>query len=200
MRLGNLGNKTLRNIVSDAIDDFQEYAVEKMFSGAKTIGKATYNASKATIKGTAKGVAATSPYAWSGIKTTTKGIYDIASTIGEHFDPLRPVKAAGKAAFNFGDKLVEKRPVEYKRNKLTGELVRRGGYRVTGLGIGVLGSFATASSAIEGLESTTAASMGTVSAGMKTLTPDFNPREYSFINNGGATGDLAFALHNNRKG
>lgn len=195
----------VKNRDSVLFDDVKEAVGEKIWSGVKSgvkaTAKTTYNVGKTTVIGAAKGAIASAPYVGSAAKGVGKALWHGAEFIHDTFDPMRPVKAASKTAFNLGGQLIKKDPVKYHFNKLTGKTVRKGGgYKLTGLGVGVMGSFATAGSAIDGLESTTATAMGTVSSGMLTATPDFAPREYSFANNGGATGDLAFALHNNRKG
>lgn len=186
-------------------DDVKEAVSEKIWdgvkSGVKTTAKTTYNVGKTAVTGAVKGTVASAPYVGSAAKGVGKALWNGAEFIHSTFDPMRPVKAVGKTAFNLSGKFVKKDPVRYHFNEFTGKTTRKGGgYKLTGLGVGVMGSFATAGSAMDGLESTTATAMGTVSSGMLTATPDFAPREYSFVNNGGATGDLAFALHNNRKG
>ena len=55
-------------------------------------------------------------------------------------------------------------------------------------------------STMEGVDAMDKRQMGTMSGGVVTSTPKIEKETYGTINNGGATGDLVFALHANRHG
>lgn len=55
-------------------------------------------------------------------------------------------------------------------------------------------------STMEGVDAMDKRQMGTMSGGVVTATPSMQKETYGTLNNGGATGDLVFALHANRHG
>ena len=104
---------------------------------------------------------------------------------------------------DIGKKLFKYELPTKKFNPLTGELEEKlGGIAPTKLGLGVIGGIMAVGAANDYQSAYRESRIGQIDPKTRTATPDYTPREYTTgpVNNGGATGDLVFALHNNRRG
>lgn len=99
-----------------------------------------------------------------------------------------------------GNKLLKYTPERYV-TKANGKVVRQGGgLKFTKLGMGVLVGAGALGGMRDAQEAYVEKQTGQIDANKKTATPEINLEEYvPQIKNGGATGDLVFALHQNRK-
>ena len=100
-----------------------------------------------------------------------------------------------------GNKLLKYTPERYV-TKPSGKVVRQGGgLKFTKLGMGVLVGAGALAGARDASEAHIEKQTGQIDANKRTATPEINLEEYApQIKNGGATGDLVFALHQNRRG
>ena len=78
----------------------------------------------------------------------------------------------------------------------------KGDYRLSALGIGLVGTAMTYDKLDDSLRESKGESMGTIDKYVTRTTPDYRPKEYERhppkrieYDSGGATGDLVFALH-----
>ena len=111
------------------------------------------------------------------------------------------VKKIGQATHWLSKDIIKYTPETKVLNKATGEMETKAAkLRLTPKGFAVVGGIAMVGSTSRAYDNTVTTSMGQTNPTMQTNTPDYKPKEYSFLNNGGATGDLVFALHANRNG
>lgn len=181
--------------------------------GNKNIGKSYY--SSKIRKGTAKGVTEAGKVAvgtgkviggtiGGGIGMGARGIGKISNTVdnltekafNKRFirlengfgNPLEGFKELGKASINMVSPFIK----ESKHNSLLG-------IRVNKVGIGLLGTGLVAAGAIgETKNYLTQTTRGQVDSSVTSFAPRLP--SYSFGEQAGATGDLVFALNNNRRG
>ena len=183
------------------------------WSGLKTSGKAIGKAGKWTAGKVGNGTIIAAEKAGSAAITAGKYGAKGAAILGVDFarslnvtdGPMaafrNPVGTAARGTGNFLGKLVEYEPETRVYNETTGKLTRKmGGFKATKLGMGVILGIGLLGGMNKAVDTHIGDRMGRPSPKMQTLTPDYNPVQYqtSMPDDMGATGDLVFALHNNR--
>lgn len=187
--------------------------------GLRQVGKAAWSGTKAVgdavLTGADKVTIGAAKAGKTGVKLGTKGAYKASKGILSGGAWLARDAVAGMNSKNPGinilgnaitkgikasDKLMKGTYESYEINPITRELVHRsGGLKFTKLGAGVI----LGSGALIGARDAASTHMdnrvGPIDPHKVTATPEIAAEEYS-INNGGATGDLVFALHQNRRG
>lgn len=115
-------------------------------------------------------------------------------------DWRNPIGKTAKGLYNLGASLIDYTPghqvYDEARKQLTYKAPRM---RLTGKGKVALALTGLAMIGSDVSTNRVRESLGTMDTKVHTATPDYQPREYS-VDFGGATGDLVFALHNNRHG
>lgn len=115
-------------------------------------------------------------------------------------DWRNPIGKAAKGVYKLSSSLIDYTPghtvYDEARKKLSYKapqfkLSNKGKVALALTGLAMIAQDTSTNSARE--------SLGTMDPKVRTATPDYQPREYS-VDFGGATGDLVFALHNNRHG
>ena len=160
----------------DAMGKATKVGAEK--TGQAIIGSASYAAEKApaAIVG-----------AWRGIEHKNKFVESA----------LSPVRRYAGAVTSF-DKLITKRPITSALDKKTGEMIEKGGeYRLSGAGKAVVWGGSIAGGVMAAGDTYMNNRVGPADGMMHTATPNMVP---SYAKNGGASGDLVFAMNANRRG
>ena len=113
---------------------------------------------------------------------------------------LNPVGNAVDLAGRLGRNIMTHQYERLDRNPLTRELiVHSGGLKFTKLGAGIILGAGALAGAKEAVGAHMDNRVGPIDPKKVTAAPRIEKEEYE-INNGGATGDLVFALHDNRRG
>lgn len=181
---------------SSAVGTAAKYAAK----GAWYLGKQSFNVGLSASTAIGTGAIKLAQKVGSlGINTATFLGKSIYLSLQQN-DWRNPIGKAFKGIYNLGASLVDYTPghqvYDEARKQLTYKAPRM---RLTGkgkvalalTGLAMIGSDVSTNRARE--------SLGTMDTKVHTATPDYQPREYS-VDFGGATGDLVFALHNNRHG
>ena len=155
---------------------------DALFSG---IGKVAIGAGKIGLKASDMAVTGAAKSA---------AVYGAAS--------VGPLSMIGKAAKGLGKRMVKYKPETRKWDPDKGDFVidKEGGLKLTKLGAGVIFGAGALGSIMDGSHTVDGKNMGQSSGQVYTPTPEITPQQYNtgFVDNGGATGDLVFALHKNR--
>lgn len=185
---GYLAKKTLIGIGKGALE------------AGKSIPNTAMSAGKSTVKAADKMLGATDKIVGTGIKAGKYMVEDALAGMNSSNRFLNPTGNALNLADKFGSRLMKYNYERLEKNPITKELVfHSGGLKFTKLGAGIiLGAGALAGSR-EALNNHMNNRIGTIDPRKVTATPEIEKEDYA-INNGGATGDLVFALHNNRRG
>lgn len=192
------------SLISNTAGYLTKKALIGVGKGALEVGKSIPGiaalAGKGTVKAADKMLGVTDSAVGTGIKAGKYMARDALAGMNSGNRFLNPAGNALNLADKFGSRLMKYDYERLERNPLTNELVvHSGGLKFTRLGAGIiLGAGALAGSR-EALNNHMNNRIGTIDPKKVTATPEMEKEEYS-INNGGATGDLVFALHNNRKG
>lgn len=174
----------------------------------KQAGKGAYHLTAAVGQGAISAGSFTAGFAYKAMTPkyeSTAGLHGIekfktqmrntARAIG---DPKTPIKAGMK----FASGLIDYEPGRQVWNATKGQLEKRmPNLKLTGRGKLIVGGGALIASAIRGAGEEQQRRMGKVDTQTTTATPDYQPRQYDTrLDNGGASGDLVFALWANRHG
>lgn len=169
---------------------------DAMFTG---IGKA----GAATVGGVTKGVGkvgldVTDKIATGAGKTAQFVVGDLNNKNGLY----NPIGMAASLATRVAGSMVKRAPAVRHFDAKKGDFVidKEGGLKLTKLGAGVIFGAGALGSIMDGAHTMAGKNMGQSSAKVYTNTPEITPQQYNtgFVDNGGATGDLVFALHKNR--
>ena len=129
-----------------------------------------------------------------------KGAAKSAAVVG--VSSIGPATMLGKAAKGLGRRMVKYTPETRKWDSEKGDFVvdKEGGLKLTKLGAGVIFGAGALGSLRDGAHIVEGKNVGQASGQVYTPTPEITPQQYNtgFVDNGGATGDLVFALHKNR--
>lgn len=193
-------NNTIGYKIGSAITGMAGIAAKYTAKGAWWLGKQSINAGLATSAAIGTGAINLAQKVGSfGINTATFLGKSTYLSLQQN-DWRNPISKSIKGVSKLGASLIDYTPghtvydearkqLTYKapRMRLTG----RGKVALALTGLAMIGSDVSTNRARE--------SLGTMDTKVHTATPDYQPREYS-VDFGGATGDLVFALHNNRHG
>lgn len=151
--------------------------------GALKGGEMVFNAG---VKG-AKGAAWLAEDALAGMNSTNRF--------------LNPIGNAVNLAGRFGSKMLKYEHETLDRNPITRELVvNSGGLKFTKLGAGIILGAGALAGTRDAVGTHLDNRVGPIDPHKVTAAPEIVKEDYSVIDNGGATGDLVFALHENRRG
>lgn len=114
-------------------------------------------------------------------------------------DWRNPIGKAAKGIYNFSSSLVKYVPEETVYNATKNQLEHRSGkLKLTGRGKVALAGTALFGMVANFNNSNSFKNMGSTDTNITTATPVFQNTKSNKVDFGGATGDLVFALHNNR--
>lgn len=114
---------------------------------------------------------------------------------------LNPIGNAVNLAGRFGSKMLKYEHETLDRNPITRELVvNSGGLKFTKLGAGIILGAGALAGTRDAVGTHLDNRVGPIDPHKVTAAPEIVKEDYSVIDNGGATGDLVFALHENRRG
>lgn len=172
-------------------------------SAALNIGDAVatgaWKAGSRTAKAAGKGAVKTADFVGEGViqsLNSPRGIYNPVGTIASLS------KSAGDAIIKGPLKMGRYEREKHHINRFTGEIeVDPGGLKLTPLGMGVLLGSGALAGAMNAEHQYRSNRIGPVDPQTRTATQSMAPQEYRRgIDDAGATGDLVFALHQNRRG
>ena len=200
----NLRHESTR--ISDAYNNAEEKVVAGAASAGLWLGKKAVNGAWGLTK-------ASVPIALRGASLIGSAGYNTASLLGRaaytslnSSNPiLNPVGTAVKGMYKLGQKMVDYSPGERVYNTTRKKVVNKApSMKLSRLGVGVVLGASVLSGASAAYDKFMAQRLGTVDTQATTSTPDYTPQEYTRqfepVDDGGATGDLVFALFKNRRG
>lgn len=129
----------------------------------------------------------------SGIQGMGTGIGALAAKNTSMFNPLGSYTGMAR---NLGNNFASYTPSFMDYNAKTEKFTKKGGIKLTGLGKGIIGAGALVKGVRGGFDQLENSRMGQMSPHVSRATP----RLPSYADNGGATGDLVFAMNANRQG
>lgn len=200
----NLRHESTR--FSDAYDKAEEKIIAGTASAGLWLGKKAVSGAWGLTK-------ASAPIALHGASLIGSAGYNTASLLGRaaytslsSSNPiLNPVGTAIKGMYKLGQKMVDYTPGERVYNTTRKEVVHKApSMKLSRLGAGVVLGGSLLSGASAAYDKFMTQRLGTVDTQATTSTPDYTPQEYTKqftpVDDGGATGDLVFALFKNRRG
>lgn len=192
-KIGKAENAVMSGIVGAAIGGVKLGAKGAWWLG-KNIGKAGLAGASLLGMGAIKGGMQLSKWGYSSLNSTNP--------------ILNPVGTFLKASAKIGQKMVDYTPAERVYNTTRKEVVNKpASLKLSKFGTGVVLGGSILAGASAALNKFEASRLGTMDTKATTSTPDYTPQQYSRtvassspIDDGGATGDLVFALFKNRRG
>ena len=130
-------------------------------------------------------------------------IKNVAQSVISRNGAMNPIGSGVKLAGKFAGKLIKREPVRTVYNEETKKLeTRGGGLKFTKLGMGLIAGGALVKSATGVYDAYMNSRISQMDPYKTSLTPDYRPQEYhvQHPDMAGATGDLVFAMHANRRG
>lgn len=177
-----------------------------MFGAGRVVGSAMLNGADSFARGAFRaGKAGGKAAARAGNKAMSGADFmanDIVEGMNRENRGINMVGNAISVASRLAGKMGRYEHELYEKNPMTGELVHHsGGLKFTKLGMGTLLGAGALSGIRDAHDTYLNNRVGQIDPQKYTATPDMRKEDYSMpVDNGGATGDLVFALHQNRHG
>lgn len=200
----NLRHESTR--ISDAYDNAEKKVAAGMASAGLWLGKkavsGTWGLAKWAAPTALHGVSLIGSAGYSTSKILGRAAY---TSLSSSNPILNPVGTAIKGMYKFGQKMVDYSPGERVYNTTRKKVVNKApSMKLSRFGAGVILGASVLSGASAAYDKFMTQRLGTVDTQATTSSPDYTPQEYTRqftpVDDGGATGDLVFALFKNRRG